>query len=613
MKLFKRAAEVATRVDSDDEVLEPSEIDVPNALKSSRAAQAEANSGRRGKGVAFFDGFSRDIDMVAGEGQVLFVQMSNFLRSTVFYGPVLAMGVAALAITSWMVSAAPLELMSTRTPGNAANLLQSTIGFDPNSAITLPDGTQGHVRWAFLNNLPAARTGSLNVAAFKEAVELHQEVAAENGAALKQQQSKITEISSLESQYGQFDTRLWKAWQDAKATVAEVKDTTLPTVPAIGFWKSHSNTEAMAATGIVARSADGTEFVAAAYIDGVPSINLMTGSGCSTVIGAPLSESCSRLTASDAVPEIVRSMYAPPIEQHVENAQPSGIPEHWYLNLPSSDQSISLNDFDTTLMFLQENLRHESRFSWNAKVWEAAASLSAFPQTVIAQGLWKNPSAIKAMETGTVISTTGKQDEYVVAAFVDGKPAARLVTRGHCRTIFGPEHGDCSAGDISAYEQSVRSLYNAPPASALVAPFSFYGSAPFHGDAAMDREGYFGFFNAVLRDFSTYGGSREGLSKWQAVAKLDKPAHMARPLGFFTNEKNVSALSTGGAVILPEGKDDTFLVAANVDGNLNLNIVEIRGRSFACSVVFGLPYVGECQYEDLGRHADLLKSLFAKQ
>src|SRR5690606_28988681 len=146
----------------------------------------------------------------------------------------------------------------------------------------------------------------------------------------------------------------------------------------------------------------------------------------------------------------------------------------------------------------------------------------------------------------------------------------------------------------SAYEPTIRSMYEAGVETAALEPMTFYSTAPFHGEGTMDGDGYFTLFNAVLNDFARHGGSREALAKWTNSKDLPEAIHIARPSSFFSKEANVAALSKGGAVIIPEDIENTYALAGHVDGKLTLNIVEIDGRGgFNCRAVFGGEVVRE--------------------
>lgn len=79
------------------------------------------------------------------------------------------------------------------------------------------------------------------------------------------------------------------------------------------------------------------------------------------------------------------------------------------------------------------------------------------------------------------------------------------------------------------------------------------------------------------------------------------------------NDANIASLSNGGAVIIPEDIEHTYLISAYIDGKLNLNLIEFQGNSHYCTVIFGETYINKCDYANVQRHGDLLKSLFMQK
>ena len=576
------------------------------AVRSARIAQEAIGK------PTFYDGTKSDIELVAGQGHVLAVQLTNHIRRRAVFAPTKALAVACLASTAIVFAPHVASLTIDNEVEHTKGWLRELIAFDPTAAITLPDGTAAHARYAKLSNLPPAKVGMADIKPFADGFQTNLAAYAKVRAHQADKVKAVEDISGGEIELGPFNSRVWNAWLKLKSTPAPTIESDIPLVAAKGLWKNQEALDAMAKTGVIAR--DGDNLLAAAYVNGVLSMNAITNNGCQNIVGAKLEEDCARIDGEQEVPSIIAATFEDLPEVSAEVAATSIVPDRWYLDLPTSDESHSIPPYALEVAAqIQIANSQAGGISWNSRVWNMVATLEQPPVIGSAKGLWKNAVAIDAMKFQPVIAKTEVDGQFVVAGFVDGKPAAQIHDVGNCITIFGEDSRDCAMGDVSSFEKAIRSMYEPGVETAALEPMTFYQTAPFRGEGILDGDGYFTLFNAVLNDFARHGGSREALAKWTISKDLPEAIHIARPTEFFSKEANVAALSKGGAVIIPEDIENTYALAAHVDGKLVLSIIEIEGRGFNCRAVFGGEAIRECQLGDLSQYEGLLKSMFEQE
>lgn len=572
-----------------------------NAVKSARQAQEAIGAS------TFVDGTKRDIELVASHGHVLAVQLTNDIRRRAFFAPVKALAIVCLASTAVVMLPNLAEQASGSAERSDGGWLREMIAFDPSSAITLPDGTAAHARFAKLLHLPPARTGMPDIAAFSESFSTNLDAIRDLQNAQVRSSRAVEEVASAENERGLMDTRVWNAWADLQSAFRGPAVSGMPIFPAAGFWRNEKALEAMASSGVVAYQAD--SLLAAAYVNGVPSLNVVADGGCFNLVGAKLDSACKRLSGDQPLPAIVNATFEEPSSAAQPDAK-SAIPARWYLDLPGlqSEGSVSAASLEAAASIQKENA-DAGGVSWSSDIWNAVGSDTS-PLITRAEGFWNNEAAINAMISRPIIAMTKNVDEFIVAGNHDGRALVQLFAQERCVTIFGVETRQCQYGDVSASEALLKSMYSGAPASALE-PVTFYAGIPFQGTGT-NPNGYLALFTAVLNDLSRYGGTRDDVGKWTESKKLKSQAQILRPDAFFASEANVASLSKGGAVIIPRDRENTVILAAYVDGTLVMDVAEVGrdGRRVKCTSIFGRSPILECGSSDLSQHRAMLTELF---
>ncbi len=642
-------------------------------------------------GYEFFKGFDRVIDMVCSPGHMRFHKLVNWARYDMGKQParilatalLVIAGLPALYVSSPKITSAILStpgvIISTpgailsyfsgakndvsQTVNNVAsadidgeeNLFGDETAAQPEETVAesqnstpfdlqawavsfvvdyetgakLPDGQTGHIRWSFAKDTPLRSGFTGGSAEFKDFAEKAlslEAVAAENAAKTAQMSNRLAQIENAEKTRAN-NTQVWNAWLRAKNDTVELDDVGLPVVPVADFWKSDANVEAMAKTGVVAKSDTDGSIIAAAYVDGTPSLNILGANGCQNVFGLALDEACKTIKKDASEPPVVlQQMYGVIEAAKAKPTQTDGfkpvaltaVPDRWYLNLPNfgtEQPTLSSDDFNLATRFVMQNVTSKTTYwakfggALNSHTWTLATELKELPVLAPLKGLWNSPEAIKAMETKGVVSKIS-DDSYLLAASVAGVPTARILQANDntCITVFGDAPENCSYGDVSRFESALKTAYAAPDGQAQMADLTFYSKIPFRGASAFkDGNEYNKFFNTVLTDYENYGGTTvEQLKKWKNGAWQARPV----PASFLKNANALAALSNKGIYITPENSKNLYMVGAYVSGKLQLDIVELRGNSLYCQTVVGEKYVPDCKQGDFGPYSELIKSMF---
>lgn len=291
------------------------------------------------------------------------------------------------------------------------------------------------------------------------------------------------------------------------------------------------------------------------------------------------------------------------------------VPDRWYLNLPTFDpdkNTLTPKEFETMTKFVARNISASTGYwekyqgAMDTETWTLASELQSLPVFAPLKGLWNSPEVIDAMsKTGVVSKLSDKR--FLIAASVDGKPAARVLNASDnsCVTVFGEPQDGCNYGDVSQVVAGLKQTYADADEKPVFSDLTFYSKVPFRGSSAFKNgDNYVSFFNTVLTDFQRYGGqTRDEVSKWK------NGAFVTRPDTFLNNPKAIEALSQKGVYIAPENSKNQFLLAAYVDGKLQLDIVSL-GNRLICQTIVGQQYVSECKQGDFGPQSELIKSLF---
>lgn len=446
-----------------------------------------------------------------------------------------------------------------------------------------------------------------------------QEVVAENNEKVAELNGRLSKIQSAESNGRQNSTEVWNAWLDAKSLTLDLEDVGLPIVSVADFWKSDANLEAMAKTGVVAKSNTDGNIIGAAYVDGTPSINIIGSDGCQNVFGRALSEDCKTIKKDASEPPVILQQMYGVIDydggKEVKTLAQITVPDRWYLNLPKFDpekNTLTPEEFNTMTKFVARNVSASTGYwekyqgALDTVTWTLASELQALPVFAPLKGLWNSPEVIDAMsKTGVVAKLSDKR--FLIAASVDGKPAARVLNASDnsCVTVFGETYEGCAYGNVTPVVAGLKQTFATTDEKPTLGDLTFYSKVAFRGPSAFKNANeYVSFFNTVLTDFQRYGGqTRDEVSKWK------NGAFVTRPDTFLNNLKAIEALSQKGVYIAPENSKNQFLLAAYVDGKLQLDIVSL-GNRLSCQTIVGQQYVSECRQGDFGPQSELIKSLF---
>lgn len=621
-------------------------------------------------GYEFFKGHERVIDMLVSRGHMQFQKLTNYARFENGKQParimatalLIAAGLPTLYFASPVISSAALSFPRVIFTA-PASLVSNFVGSDDEAAdvddehsfedealaqtnlasdqkpfdlqawvishivdydtgATLPDGQVGHIRWKFAQDTPlksgfAANTEDFDNFAAK-ALSL-QEVVADNNEKVAELNGRLSKIQSAESNGRQNSTEVWNAWLDAKSLTLDLEDVGLPIVSVSDFWKSDANVENMAKTGVVAKSDTDGSIIAAAYVDGTPSINIVGTDGCQNVFGRALADDCKTIKKDASEPPVIlQQMYGVTNNdgsQEKKSVAQMTVPDRWYLNLPKFDPSNSTltpEEFNTMTKFVVRNASASTGYwekyqgALDTVTWTLASELQALPVVAPLKGIWTSLDVIDAMTKGGVVSKLS-DSKFLIAASVDGKPAARVLNASDnsCVTVFGGAQEGCNYGDISQAVAGLKQTYADTDEKPVFSDLTFYSKVPFRGPSAFKNANeYVSFFNTVLTDYQRYGGqTRDEVSKWK------NGAFVTRPDTFLNNPKAIEALSKKGVYIAPEKSKNQFILAAYVDGKLQMDIVSL-GNRLSCQTIVGQQYVSECRQGDFGAHSELIKSLF---
>lgn len=621
-------------------------------------------------GYEFFKGHERVIDMLVSRGHMQFQKLTNYARFENGKQPARIMAAALLVAAglpiiyfgSPVISSAALSFPRVIFTA-PASLVSSFVGSDDEAAdvddehsfedealsqtdsasgqkpfdlqawvighivdydtgATLPDGQVGHIRWKFAQDTPlksgfAANTEDFDT--FAEKALSLQEVVAENNEKVAELNGRLSKIQSAESNGRQNSTEVWNARLDAKSLTLDLEDVGLPIVSVSDFWKSDANVENMAKTGVVAKSDTDGSIIAAAYVDGTPSINIIGSDGCQNVFGRALDDDCKPIKKDDSEPPVIlQQMYGVTDNdggQELKSVAQMTVPDRWYLNLPAFDPkkaTMTPDQFNTMTKFVARNVTASSNYwekyqgALDTVTWTLASELQASPVVAPLKGIWTSLDVIDAMTKGGVVSKLS-DSKFLIAASVDGKPAARVLNASDnsCVTVFGDAQEGCSYGDVSQGVAGLKLTYAITDEKPVFSDLTFYSKVPFRGQSAFKNANeYVSFFNTVLTDYQRYGGqTRDEVSKWK------NGAFVTRPDTFLNNPKAIDALSKKGVYIAPENSKNQFILAAYVDGKLQMDIVNL-GNRLSCQTIVGQQYVSECRQGDFDAHSELIKSLF---
>ena len=575
-----------------------------------------------------------DLEMMASPGHVIFAQMANAVHIGRFFVPSLALATTALIGVAFsgvpdlrpILGYKPVEIASQPQRSALGNAVWKGIGFDPATAVTLPDGQKVHARLAWMTRLPPARAGTLDAGGFRALVDEYRSTLVISAEEHEREQAE-EHAARLEAS-SEWNTEAWTIRYKLAVADQDTDQFSISTVSAQGFWQNEQALDLMASTGVVATTEQPDTFYAAAYIDGTPSVSVFDGSGCYTVLGISYGDNCQTVSGlSEGQLELAReTLWGDAVDQtETEDLETPPAQLSWYLDFPltAGASVLTEGDFENLYKVVDADLTSPDGTNWHTSNLTALAWLPSTPMVTEAKGLLKDPHAIEAMRGGGVIGTTSVPGQVVVAAYVDGEARIRVRNQGGlCVTVLGQPGYGCGFRDIAddgsvsleeTVAATVRSLYEEPEADGQVpVPYGIGANAEVNGESTIDRNAQFEAFNAVLQDVAEFGTSREGIGKWTRTPEVDHPVLLARPQGFFLKDANVEALATGGAVIVPEDRDNTYLLATRVDGKLNLQLVEIGSRNFTCFTVIGEPGdpVRNCGSRDLSRYSDLIRSLF---
>ncbi len=620
-------------------------------------------------GYEFFKGYERLIDMLVSRGHMQFQKLTNWARFENGKQParlmatalLVAAGLPALYFASPVISSAALSFPRVIFTA-PSTLVSSLVGSDDEIAdvddenffedeaitgtdsasrtkpfdlqawvishivdfdtgATLPDGQIGHIRWRFAQDTPLKSGFAANAEGFdtfaEKALSL-QGIVADNSEKVAELNERLSKIQSAEKS-GPNSTEVWNAWLDAKSLTLDLEDVGLPIVSVADFWKSDANLEAMAKTGVVAKSNTDGNIIGAAYVDGTPSINIIGSDGCQNVFGRALSEDCKTIKKDASEPPLILQQMYGVIDsdgaQENNSVAQMTVPDRWYLNMPTLDPgkaTLTPEEFNAMTKFVARNVSASTgywekyRGALDTETWTLASELQSLPVFAPLKGLWNSPEVIDAMsKTGVVAKLSDKR--FLIAASVDGKPAARVLNASdnNCVTVFGEAQDGCNYGDVSQVVAGLKHTFATTDEKPVFSDLTFYSKVPFHGPSAFKNANeYVNFFNTVLSDFQRYGGqTRDEVSKWK------NGAFVTRPDTFLNNLKAIEALSQKGVYIAPEYSKNQFLLAAYVDGKLQLDVVSL-GNRLSCQTIVGQQYVSECRQGDFGAQSELIKSLF---
>jgi len=620
-------------------------------------------------GYEFFKGYERLIDMLVSRGHMQFQKLTNWARFENGKQParlmatalLVAAGLPALYFASPVISSAALSFPRVIFTA-PSTLVSSLVGSDDEIAdvddenffedeaitgtdsasrtkpfdlqawvishivdydtgATLPDGQVGHIRWKFAQDTPLKSGFAANAEDFdtfaEKALSL-QEIVAENNEKVAELNGRLSKIQSAESNGRQNSTEVWNAWLDAKSLTLDLEDVGLPIVSVSDFWKSDANVETMK-TGVIAKSNTDGNIIAAAYVDGTPSINIIGSDGCQNVFGRALSDDCKTIKKDASEPPVILQQMYGVID--IDGAQENNsvaqmtVPDRWYLNLPKFDPSkatLTPKEFNTMTKFVARNVSASTGYwekyqgALDTVTWTLASELQALPVFAPLKGLWNSSEVIDAMsKTGVVAKLSDKR--FLIAASVDGKPAARVLNASDnsCVTVFGETYEGCAYGNVTPVVAGLKQTFATTDEKPTLGDLTFYSKVAFRGPSAFKNANeYVSFFNTVLTDFQRYGGqTRDEVSKWK------NGAFVTRPDTFLNNPKAIEALSQKGVYIAPENSKNQFLLAAYVDGKLQMDILRL-GNRLSCQTIVGQQYVSECKQGDFGAQSELIKSLF---
>lgn len=584
-----------------------------------------------------------DIEIFVSDGHVNWAQMSNFLRAGMFFIPACLLASTALigyslsdftSVTDVARSVFRMEptenLTGFREPSDGRSLLgrgaYSLIGWDPETAISLPDGQRVHARLAFLSQLPDSRIGQLDADGYRQLIGDYQAALVKASSTDEDQRIRDEADASAMEASSEWNTTAWKLrYRLATSTLTIQKPTTFETVSAQGFWGEEANLERMATTGTIATTENPGTFFAAAYIGGVPAVTMLNDYSCYTIMGVAF-DGCSPLSMiDDQALQLVRdTLYGAPAKAVVAADVPAPkeveVPKPWYLDFPlvAGLSTLTQANFDALTKAVDLNAQGQGGSNLHTTITSPVSLLPSAPMTAQAKGLLHNPQAIEAMKMGGVVATTDVPGQFVMAAYVGGKAQVRVRTGGGiCGVIFGETGSGCKEGDVSTVEaipSIVKSLYEQPDnPEAPLEPYFWFSAAPMIAETSMDGNDIIRSFNAALQDVAQFG---DDYKKWTKATKLQTPPHVTRPEGFFSKPDEVAMLRRKAVVILPRNVRNTFLLAANYEGHLNLEVIEIQpsGR-WNCTAVFGPPsqMIRECGANDLTKNSDIIRSMFAAQ
>lgn len=523
-------------------------------------------------GYEFFKGHERVIDMLVSRGHMQFQKLTNYARFEngkqparimaaallVAAGlPIIYLGSPVIASSALsfprVIFTAPASLVSSfvgsddeapdvddenffedealAQTGSASGqkpfdlqawVISHIVDYD--TGATLPDGQVGHIRWKFAQDTPLKSGFAANTEDFdnfaEKALSL-QEIVAENNEKVVELNGRLSKIQSAESNGRQNSTEVWNAWLDAKSLTLDLEDVGLPIVSVSDFWKSDANVENMAKTGVVAKSDTDGSVIAAAYVDGTPSINIIGSDGCQNVFGRALADDC-KIIKKDASepPVILQQMYGATDNdggQEKKSVAQMTVPDRWYLNLPKFDPSkatLTPAEFNTMSKFVARNVSGSTDYwdkykgALDTVTWTLASELQALPVVAPLKGLWNTPDVVDAMSKRGVVSKLS-DTRFLVAASVEGKPVARVLNASDnsCVTVFGDAQEGCSYGNVTQIVAGLKQTYAVTDEKPVFSDLTFYSKVPFRGPSAFKNANeYVSFFNTVLTDYQRYGG-----------------------------------------------------------------------------------------------------------
>lgn len=620
------------------------DVEIVDHIAAANADKTEEEIIRRSEdefvisGKEYWGAENKGINLLATFGHARFFSGANYIVANMVHQPLRIVGVVALSLAVVLVTSVSMKAVvssqatSTEIPA-FQSWISSGLGVDYSTATTLSENKKAHAKYGAWSYVSEKRTGKADFHKFAEEInELTSDIKPSEGS------KSALKIGAADPLYEGFQSQIWNAnyqklYKPSSAAPIEVEETgKVPTISAAGFWTLASNVDHLDKTGVLVKSDQSNERVAAVFYNGQLSVNVITVNDCFNVFGQPLTEECKPTDLTKVETEFPvatldemfdRSIKFEATAEKVHEVASNDKDLLWYIRLPEASTvtaGLSSADFNNATKFVKSNFQATDFFSLNTKTWASVGKLAVIPKMVAAKGFFQNPEVVKLMEKTAVVGITDDQNEAVVASFVNGRVAARTITReGNslvCRTVFGENDEDtCLHGSMEKQEAFIRSLYE--KSENAIAPYEmvYYANAPLKGEAAhSSSETYAAIMSAVKSDFLNHGFASK---KWQFTKQLGAQIPMRKADGIFNDPTIGDTLSKASAVFLADpNNQDVFALATNINGELQLDVFRHYRGTFRCVNVFGheLDY---CEQNELGvadsQFPDFVKTMFNKK